>query len=158
MTKPELRQQLRTSRQSLTAAQVTAKSHAITERIIASVDWSSVFLAHCYQAISGSNEVDTSDLESWLKAHGVEVTHPGKFLTTQELETPFDLIIVPLLGFDRQRHRLGYGGGFYDRFLPHQPQAYKLGVGYELSLVPDGIPIAPYDVPLDSIYTEITIY
>ena len=64
-----------------------------------------------------------------------------------------DLIIVPGVAFDRHGHRLGYGGGFYDRFLPHCPQSVWMGLAYEAQLVSDTIP-QPWDIPLHRIVTE----
>jgi 5,10-methenyltetrahydrofolate synthetase len=67
----------------------------------------------------------------------------------------FDAVIVPMLGFDpRTLHRLGYGGGYYDRFLAAQPAAHKIGVCYEIGKV-EGLPNEPHDIPLDMIITEL---
>ena len=68
-----------------------------------------------------------------------------------------DLLLVPLLAFDRQGHRLGYGGGFYDRTLA-KLRALKpitaIGVAYAAQEV-GAVPRAPYDQPLDWIMTEV---
>ena len=64
-----------------------------------------------------------------------------------------DLIIVPGVAFDRKGHRLGYGGGFYDRFLPQCPQAVWIGLAYAAQLIEDTLP-KPWDVPLHLIVTE----
>jgi 5-formyltetrahydrofolate cyclo-ligase len=61
------------------------------------------------------------------------------------------VVIVPLLGFDRDLNRLGYGGGFYDRTL--REDQVKIGVGYEFMKV-DQIPFEPTDVPLNYVVTE----
>ncbi|MGL4738097.1 MAG: 5-formyltetrahydrofolate cyclo-ligase [Cellulosilyticaceae bacterium] len=62
------------------------------------------------------------------------------------------LIIVPGLAFDRQCQRLGYGGGFYDRYLATYPTR-TMGLAFSFSIVED-LPRADYDLPLDSIVTE----
>lgn len=65
-----------------------------------------------------------------------------------------DVLLVPLVGFDKQRYRLGYGGGYYDRTLatlPAKPQA--IGVGFELSQIATIHP-QPHDVAMDLIVTE----
>jgi 5-formyltetrahydrofolate cyclo-ligase len=69
----------------------------------------------------------------------------------------FDIIIVPMLGFDEQLNRLGYGGGFYDRFLANQLQARKIGVCFDACLV-NKVPFEPHDITMDLIVTETKTY
>ncbi len=69
----------------------------------------------------------------------------------EELAPTF--LLVPLLAFDRQGHRLGYGGGYYDRTLVSLPGAFALGCGYAAQEV-DEVPAAPYDARLDAVATE----
>ena len=64
-----------------------------------------------------------------------------------------DLIIVPGVAFDPKGHRLGYGGGYYDRFLRRCPQAVWIGLAYEAQLVKDTLSQA-WDMPLHCIVTE----
>ena len=66
-----------------------------------------------------------------------------------------DVILVPGVAFDGEGHRLGRGKGFYDRFLPLVPKAYKVGVGYNCQLL-DAIPVEPHDVPLDRIVVPVS--
>jgi len=65
-------------------------------------------------------------------------------------EGPFDLIIVPGLAVDREKFRLGYGGGYYDHFLAQQPNAYKVGIYYPFQLI-DKVPTEAHDVQLDAV-------
>jgi len=72
----------------------------------------------------------------------------------------FDVVILPLLGFDRRGNRLGMGAGFYDRALRCRRDGRRLwrrprlvGVGFSMQEVP-AIPAAPWDVPLDLVVTE----
>ncbi len=63
--------------------------------------------------------------------------------------------VIPVVAFDREFFRLGYGAGYYDRTLgvaPHRPTA--IGVGFELSRVETIYPQA-HDVPMDMIVTEL---
>ncbi len=69
----------------------------------------------------------------------------------------FDLIIVPLLAFDNNLNRLGYGKGYYDKFLATQ-NGIKVGLAYESSLRADGLPTESHDVPLTHIITEERVY
>lgn len=63
-----------------------------------------------------------------------------------------DLILVPAVGCDRRGHRLGYGGGYYDRTLA-QPSPYTLGIVFDFALL-SHLPTAPWDQPLNGICTE----
>ena len=71
-------------------------------------------------------------------------------------EARIDLVVVPGLAFDRRGHRIGWGGGYYDRFLA-QVQAVKIGLCYD-ALVLDCIPGEPHDVPVDLVVAETVIY
>jgi 5-formyltetrahydrofolate cyclo-ligase len=65
-----------------------------------------------------------------------------------------DFLLVPLLAFDRRLHRLGYGGGYYDRTLVAlPPNRFALGFGLAAQQM-DAVPVGPNDVPLDAIATE----
>ena len=70
-----------------------------------------------------------------------------------------DMVLVPLLGFDMKGNRIGYGKGYYDRFLSLvRPTCLKIGVGYECQKVVDGLPIEAHDTPLDFVITEKAVY
>jgi 5-formyltetrahydrofolate cyclo-ligase len=83
------------------------------------------------------------------------VCAPGQSLSPQEM----DVVLVPLLGFDRSGHRLGFGGGYYDRsfsFLLSRADVGKpvlVGVGYAMQEV-ERIDAQPWDVRLDYVATE----
>lgn len=65
-----------------------------------------------------------------------------------------DLIVVPGLAFDRKGYRLGYGGGYFDRFLAKITlPTYKLGLSYDFQLIPD-LPIEAHDIPIHGLLTE----
>lgn len=64
-----------------------------------------------------------------------------------------DWILVPGVAFDAAGHRLGYGGGFYDRLLLELPRAPRVAGAFELQLV-DALPRAPHDCVVDAIVTE----
>ena len=67
-----------------------------------------------------------------------------------------DLAIVPGVVFDKRGHRIGYGKGYFDRFLKNL-KCPKIGLAYEFQII-DKIPEDPYDVPVDFIITEKNIY
>jgi 5-formyltetrahydrofolate cyclo-ligase len=65
-----------------------------------------------------------------------------------------DMILMPLLGFDKHGTRLGYGGGYYDRTLTRMTKRPRL-VGFAFALQEfDHIPRDNHDVPLDAVVTE----
>ena len=62
-----------------------------------------------------------------------------------------DTLLVPLVGFDANRYRLGYGGGFYDRTIAAMPQRPRtIGVGFLCGQLRSIHP-RPYDIPMDEI-------
>lgn len=66
-----------------------------------------------------------------------------------------DLVIVPGLAFDLHGHRLGYGTGYYDRFLK-QTKAQRVGVAFDVMII-DILPVAEHDVAMNSVVTESRI-
>lgn len=68
-----------------------------------------------------------------------------------------DVLLIPLVGFDRKLHRLGNGGGFYDRTLAGTPKPLAIGIGYEWMLL-DNIQPQSHDIPMDRIVTEQAVY
>ena len=65
-----------------------------------------------------------------------------------------DIVVAPLVGFDRARFRLGYGGGFFDRTLAAMPRRPRIiGVGYDQAAIPTIFPQV-HDIPMDMIVTE----
>ena len=78
--------------------------------------------------------------------------------TEGEIYNPdkIDLFIVPGLAFDINGNRLGYGGGYYDRYL-RELRAVKIGLAYEEQLV-NSIPTEEKDIPLNIIQTEENRY
>ena len=68
--------------------------------------------------------------------------------------------MIPLVAFDVNLNRLGYGGGYYDRYLEKiskQKKIIKIGIAYSFQKIPK-IPINNYDIKLDCIITEKKIY
>ena len=65
-----------------------------------------------------------------------------------------DIVIIPGSVFDTNGGRLGYGGGYYDRFLVNDaPQAKRIGLAFEMQVV-EKVPVLPHDQPLDILITE----
>lgn len=68
--------------------------------------------------------------------------------------TSLQVAIIPGSVFDRRGFRLGYGGGYYDRFLAQEaPQALRIGLAFALQVV-ERLPAEPHDMPMDMLVTE----
>ncbi len=66
-----------------------------------------------------------------------------------------DFALLPLLAFDAHGHRLGMGGGYYDRYFAQANQRPMIiGVGYDVQQAEDTLPTEPWDVHLDGVVTE----
>lgn len=68
-------------------------------------------------------------------------------------DTPCEVALCPLLAFDKEGFRLGYGGGYYDRYLGERPHVLRVGLAYAGQAV-EALPHAPHDAPLDCVVTE----
>lgn len=175
-SKSSLRKQLNQVRQTLSPTQVAENSRLITEAI------SSHFLAgqqhHFGIYLPFGNEVDLRALltrhpnghipsvsgqamqfQAWkpdleIKKHPLGMMQPDYF---QDMEkTHLDVCFMPLLGFDAQGHRLGMGGGFYDRYFEHNSGTQLIGVAHDCQQV-DSLPVDNWDVKLHAIVTESQI-
>jgi 5-formyltetrahydrofolate cyclo-ligase len=167
-TKTELRAALKQTRLSMSDGERTLKSRAIVERLRTAIDWSRVKSLHFFEPIDELLEVDITSFISEL-----EDNYPDLYLATPKLiegewrlvsarpgqpPAKFDVVIVPMLGFDPDSlQRIGYGGGYYDKFLAGQPQAEKIGVCFEAGKTAN-LPTESHDVPLDVVITEERIY
>ena len=83
----------------------------------------------------------------------------GKFGILEPIEAMkiahknIDLVLVPGVIFDKEGHRIGYGFGYFDKFLKKVPKAIKIGLAFDFQVV-DKIPREMHDVPVDMIVTE----
>ena len=67
------------------------------------------------------------------------------------------LMIMPGVAFDESGHRIGYGGGFYDKYLEKHPGLYAVAVAFELQMCPE-IPYEEYDIRPQKVVTEECVY
>ena len=132
------------------------------------------------------DEIDVCPLTDALRAHGHSIAlpvvtarghplafrlhRPGDVLISNPMgideptaDAPLvdpDIYIVPLLAFDADKNRLGYGGGYYDRTLAEargRKKILAIGVGYDCQKMKQ-VPVGPHDQPLDRIVTELNVY
>ena len=102
--------------------------------------------------------------DSTLKNNKYNIEEPVLSCENVIPVTHCDVILMPLVGFDKSGNRLGMGGGYYDRTLSftqrkfHTPSAWNqnapklVGIAHDVQEV-DVLPTAPWDVPLDAIVT-----
>jgi 5-formyltetrahydrofolate cyclo-ligase len=66
-----------------------------------------------------------------------------------------DLIVVPGVAFDLAGHRIGYGKGFYDRFLHHPGRtAHLIGLCHDFQLTKERVPFDVHDIPMEIIVSD----
>ncbi|PNU05842.1 5-formyltetrahydrofolate cyclo-ligase [Novosphingobium guangzhouense] len=68
-----------------------------------------------------------------------------------------DVVVVPLVAFTAEGHRLGQGGGHYDRWLAAHPQATAIGLAWDCQLAEE-LPVEAHDRPLAAVVTPTRIY
>lgn len=185
MNKKDTRKQILERRRALTAEEVRDKSQKILENFLQLFDRVHHRSIHIFLSIEKFREIDTRLFVERLQAISPEVefavprvdgdsghlTHhlyrPEQLVFSRwgiaepPLSAPrlspeqFDLVVVPMLAFDEQGHRLGYGAGYYDKFLALvRPDTLKVGVCFELGRLAHKLPFDHYDVKLDWIVTE----
>ena len=101
-----------------------------------------------------NSKADPIVFRRWRPGGALEVSPLG---FEQPLETGAevapDIILTPLLGFDRTLRRLGQGAGHYDRAFALFPNALRIGIAWSCQQI-DAIPADPWDMPLDAVLTE----
>ena len=101
-----------------------------------------------------SIEVRPYDGEDMMRKGRLGVPEPQ----TETFKGSIDLILVPGVVFDQHCHRIGRGGGYYDRFLSKQRSATKVGVCYSFQLKKHDVPHTRYDRKMDRVVTpQLTI-
>lgn len=149
--KSVLRKEMLEKLRAISGEERTASSARICELIRASEYWRKAERVLLFSPMR--TEPDIAPLHDATKQ---VATIPRTIRHEHELELPFvpDLVLVPGLAFSRHGHRLGRGGGFYDRLLAGRARdAAKMGVAFALQLR-DDIPHAEHDVILDAVITD----
>jgi 5-formyltetrahydrofolate cyclo-ligase len=177
--KRALRTELAAARARLSADDRAARSAVIADRILEVPGFRDAHLLAVYAPLGA--EVDPGELARRAAARGATVLYPRAHTADRRLtfaparagelvrgplgalEPPatapeispdrIDAVVVPCLGFSADGHRLGRGGGYYDATLPTLGRALRIGVAFEVQLVP-ALPREPHDAPLDAIVTE----
>jgi 5-formyltetrahydrofolate cyclo-ligase len=72
----------------------------------------------------------------------------------EDLIDDIDLLIIPGIAFDRNGCRIGYGRGFYDRYLQRKKYVFSVGLGFELQLLDENLPYEKFDQRVNAVATE----
>ena len=184
MNKSKIRVQKLNERNKLTLDQLEVWSSQILQLFKKTVSLENVKYLHTY--ISKGNEVDTRKLIGYLqqKYPGIVVCVPKmgetgiRNLELNDLNeceknrfgvlepkieneidiSKIDLVIVPCAAFDIKQNRIGYGYGYYDKFLAQlRPGCLKVGLAFEMQRTKELIDNEKYDVKLDRVITEESI-
>ena len=127
-------------------------SEAPTERLIEYLTEIGINIALPRVIDDGSLEFRLFSSLELLESGFRNIPEPGE---TCELSDP-DLIIAPLVAFDRSMRRLGQGGGYYDRSFAKYADVPRIGLAWSVQEA-DEIPVEPHDLPLHMIVTECEI-
>jgi len=103
-----------------------------------------------------SSEKKSFKFRKWIPNKNIKKNKLGYKLEGPIMENP-DIIICPLLCFDKACNRLGRGGGHYDRLLKSYPKSTKIGLAYSQQLTKK-VYSEKHDIKMDAIITEKKIY
>lgn len=156
--KIKLRQKLQKTRQDLTRTQVEQKSEKIIKNLISYINWDEIKTINVFQTIKSNQEIEISSLLDFIKQNYMHIQislaadKKSALLNIPEGRS-YDLVVIPLIGFDRIGNRLGYGGGYYDRFLAKNNCGKAVGLAYSFQEV-ESLPVEQHDRKLGLIITE----
>ena len=149
--KQQIRTQLIAKRKQLASAQAELLSKVICQKTIGYINWQRVKTLHIYQTIPENKEVDTKDIIKHAQNLKIKIKYPEP--DKPPTGSSFDLVIVPMVGFDVHGNRLGFGGGYYDRFVAGNKINQTLGLAYSFQQT-GSIPASPQDKKIPVIITE----
>ena len=153
MTKQELRRQIRQQIQQLSAADRDTQSLYVCLQILGTAEWQGAQTVMLYSALP--DEVSLQLLIDDARGSGKEIILPNQSANApvipDEVLQEVDFALIPGRAFSRVGHRLGRGGGWYDRLLPklHCP---KWGVAFKCQ-IKQMVPCDPWDVRMDRVVT-----
>ena len=174
MDKKQLRAQIREQKRAMTQAQIEEKSRALGALFRQSRAYQEANTIYGY--LPYNQEVRTVPILEQALRDGKRVAVPKvygdtmKFIYMEDLtavevgyagipepiadgpvaDDPTALVLMPGLAFDPQGHRIGYGGGFYDRFLAAEPDHPTLALCYDFQMLP-ALQTEEFDVPVDTV-------
>ena len=174
MDKIQLRKQIREKKRAMTQEEIEQASASLAELFLASKMYQQAKTVYGY--LPYNQEVRTVPMLQKALDDGKKVAVPKvygdemRFIYLTDLsqvengyagipepiadgpvaDDPTALVLMPGLAFDPEGHRIGYGGGFYDRFLAAEPNHPTLALGYEFQVLPK-LETEEYDIPVDCV-------
>jgi len=185
-TKAQMRRELLARRRALSRETWLEKSEQIFRQLITMPELLDAERVHCYVSMERDREAGTFELLEWLASERKAVFMPyierGRMLVVRYLlgqrfeaarvgppvpvpleltgEERFDVVIVPLAGFDRRGGRIGFGKGWYDRFFDALSakgiHPVRIGLAFDCQEAAS-VPSDPWDQRLDYVVTETGI-
>ena len=172
MDKKALRSKIREQKRAMTQAQIEEASCKLGEMFLKTELYRNAKTIYGY--LPYNQEVRTVPMLMQALADGKQVAVPKvyedemRFIYLEDLSQvekgyagipepiadepvahdPTALVLMPGLAFDREGHRIGYGGGFYDKFLAAEPNHPTVALCYAFQMV-DELPTEEFDVPVD---------
>ena len=174
MDKKALRAEIRAKKRAMTAQEIEEKSAALAKAFYETAEYKNAKTIYGY--LPYNQEVRTTQMLAHAMADGKQVAVPKvygdemKFILLSDLSQvakgyagipepiadgpvaadPTALVLMPGLAFDPEGHRLGYGGGFYDKFLAAEPDHPTLALCYDFQMLPH-LDTESYDIPVDRV-------
>lgn len=174
MDKKALRDSIRAQKRAMTEAQIQSASEALGKLFLASEQYKNAKTIYGY--LPYNQEVHTTPMLAQALKDGKQVAVPKvygdemRFILLTDLSQvekgysnipepvadgpiandPTALVLMPGLAFDKAGHRIGYGGGFYDRFLAEEPNHPTLALCYAFQMLPS-IETEEFDIPVDCV-------
>ena len=174
MDKTELRRKIREQKQAMTPQQIEAASARLGESFFATEQYRQAKTIYGY--LPYNQEVRTVPMLERAMAEGKRVAVPKvygdemRFIYMTDLravsvgyanipepvadgpvaDDPTALVLMPGLAFDPEGHRIGYGGGFYDKFLEKEPNHPTIALCYEFQMLPH-LETQEHDIPVDCV-------
>ena len=174
MDKQALRKQIREQKRAMTEEQIVSKSEALGRLFVASEAYKEAKTIYGY--LPYNQEVRTTAMLQQALDDGKKVAVPKcygdemRFIYLDDLskvekgycnipepiedgpiaDDPTALVLMPGLAFDPQGHRMGYGGGFYDKFLAAEPNHPTLALCYDFQML-EHLETEAHDIPVDTV-------
>jgi 5-formyltetrahydrofolate cyclo-ligase len=174
MDKVQLRKDIREKKRAMSDEDISLRSHRLCQLFVGSQAYQEAKTIYGY--LPYNQEVRTWEALSQAMSDGKRVAVPKvcgdemKFIyitNFSQVETGYcgipepiadepvaddktALVLMPGLAFDREGHRIGYGGGFYDRFLSAEPEHPTLALCYDFQ-IRDSLPTEEFDIPVDTV-------